>query len=305
MPFVHASNARQSCNRLECNGVSIPLALFCKSYRNDVRRAKRLAASVARYNLDNLPVYLAVPADDLALFRGELAEFPVTLVSDDDIVTANPRHDPAAYARLDGGKTQQVVKAEFWRFIDVENYICLDSDCYFIRPFRMSDFLAPDGVAFTVMHESKSLLAFAGAMRLAKIAANRGATCRDLMTYFGRTGRLWDFGPVPVVWSSRVWRDLDDKFLKPRHQTVVDAIAAHPAELSLYGEALLAFKSIPLYPIEPLFRCYHYEEEYYFWLEAGETDETLRPISAFAVSQTGTRISTSGRSSNSAACVAD
>ena len=95
------------------------------------------------------------------------------------------------------------------------------------------------------------------------------------MGLFERSGRLWDFGPIPVVWSAHVRRDLDEKYLKPRGQNFVDAIRLHPSELRWYGEALLAFRSIPLIPVEPLFRCYHYEEQYYFWRRAGETDEKL------------------------------
>ena len=29
------------------------------------------------------------------------------------------------------------------------------------------------------------------------------------------------------------------------------------------------------WPIEPIFRCYHYEEQYYFWKMAGETEEKI------------------------------
>ena len=95
------------------------------------------------------------------------------------------------------------------------------------------------------------------------------------MGLFGRTGRCWDFGPIPVVWSAQVWRDLDEKFLRPRGQDFIDAIQQHPSELRWYGEALLAYCGVPLKPVEPLFRCYHYEEQFYFWRRAGETDEQL------------------------------
>lgn len=251
------------------------LVLFCKSYRDDVMRARRLADSIARFNRDGIPFFMSVPAADVELFRDELKDRAVTIVADHDVVSANPRFDAAHFAALPGGIAQQVVKAEFWRLAGVANYVCLDSDCYFIRSFGRGDFLAPDDTPYTVMHESKALLAFAAAAGLSKIAVNRAATRRDLMAQFGREGRLWDFGPIPVVWSSVVWRDLDERYLRPRNMTIAHAIATHPAELSWYGEALLALKSIPLLPIEPLFRCYHYEEEYLFAADAGETDETL------------------------------
>ena len=251
------------------------VALFCKSYRDDVLRAKRLARSVERFNMEGLPLYVSVPSSDLALFQEHCAGLPLTLISDEEIVAANPGLDLKAFAKLPGGLAQQIVKSEFWRLGTALNYVCLDSDCYFLRPFGESDFLAPDGTPYTVMHEAKELLHFAGIAGLSKIGRNRSAEGEEIMGLFGRTGRFWDFGPVPVVWSAAVWRDLDEKFLKPRSMTFMDAIRQHPGELRWYGEALLAYRSIPLWPVEPLFRCYHYEEQYYFWKKSGETEEKI------------------------------
>jgi hypothetical protein len=72
-----------------------------------------------------------------------------------------------------------------------------------------------------------------------------------------------------------VWRDLEKHFLLPRGMTFLDAILKHPYELRWYGEAILAYKSVPLMPIEPLFRCYHYEEQFYFWKLNGENSNIV------------------------------
>ena len=58
----------------------------------------------------------------------------------------------------------------------------------------------------------------------------------------------------------------------------LDAIKLFPSEMRWYGEALLKFKSIELWPVETLFRCYHYEQQYHDAKKAGETDETLSQI---------------------------
>jgi hypothetical protein len=252
-----------------------PLVLFCKSYREDLLRAQRLAQSVARFNTDKLPFYMSVPAADLDLFRERCAGLALELLTDEEIIARNPRLDSEIYARLPGGLSQQVVKAEFWRMEITENYLCLDSDCYFLRDFRASDFLAPDGSPYTVMHEAKELLHFAALAGMGKVARDWSAHCENIKQQFERVGRSWDFGPVPVVWSAAVWRDLDARFLAPKGMTFIDAIRAHSGELGWYGEALLAYRSVPLLPVEPLFRCYHYEEQYHFWKRAGETDERV------------------------------
>jgi len=95
------------------------------------------------------------------------------------------------------------------------------------------------------------------------------------MGIFGRAGRCFDFGPTPVILSGRVWRDLDEKFLAPKGLNIIDAIELHAGELRWYGEALIAFKSMPLLPIEPIFRCYHYEEQYYMYRKIGENEAAV------------------------------
>ncbi len=251
------------------------LVFFCKTYRQDVLRARQLVRSVERFNTEGIPLYVSVPSSDLGLFREHCANLACELIADEEVIAANPALDNRAFVQLPGGLAQQVVKSEFWRSECAENYLCLDSDCYFLRPFGKHDFLSADGTPYTVMHQAKELLHFADIAGLEKVGPDRERDCREIMSLFGRHGPLWDFGPIPVVWSAKVWRDLDEKHLKPKGMNFVDAIRQHPGELRWYGEALLAYESIPLLPVEPLFRCYHYEEQYHFWRRTGETDELL------------------------------
>ena len=251
------------------------LVLFCKSYRQDLLRAVQLCRSVKEFNWDSIPFYLSVPSEDMAAFAASLKGLDVALIADAEIVAKNPRVEIDRYAKLPGDKAQQIVKAEFWRYCAAGNYLCLDSDSYFLRDFRRTDFLSPDGNPYTVMHEAKELLHFSALSGMAKIARDRQRECVDIMGIFGRNGRCFDFGPTPVIWSGRVWRDLDEKFLMPNGLNIIDASELHPGELRWYGEALLAFKGIPLVPIEPIFRCYHYEEQYYLYRKIGENETAV------------------------------
>ena len=81
---------------------------------------------------------------------------PFTLLSDEEAVGANPDLDRDRFSTLPGRISQQIVKSEFWRLRLSETYVCLDSDCYFLRPFQSADFLAPGGLPYTVMHEAKN-----------------------------------------------------------------------------------------------------------------------------------------------------
>src|SRR3990172_1751672 len=120
------------------------LVLFCKSYRQDLRRAVQLCRSVHEFNRDSIPFYLSVPAEDRDAFAESLKGLDVALIADPEIVGKNPRIEVDRLAKLPGGKAQQIVKAEFWRYGAAENYLCLDSDSYFLRDFRRVDFISPD-----------------------------------------------------------------------------------------------------------------------------------------------------------------
>lgn len=85
----------------------------------------------------------------------------------------------------------------------------------------------------------------------------------------------YHFGPTPVVWSRRVWQALDEQMLKPRNMSFADAIKEYPSELNWYGVAYLSYRPFPLYPREPVFRLYGYQEEYWRHRRLGETDAKL------------------------------
>jgi hypothetical protein len=254
------------------------VVLYCKSYSRDVRRAARLADSVRQFNAANLPFYLSCPQSDMALFRNMVGSDGVILLADEDIIAFNRLIHRSAFDALAGVVSQQIVKSEFWRLGICENYLCLDSDSYFIRDFHKGDFLTPSGVPYTVMNESLELRLFGAIRGHAKVARNIDADCQTIMDIFDRTGRHYDFGPLPVVWSRRVWADLAEKFLEPKGMSLLDAMVRFPSEMRWYGEALLKCRSIELWPVETLFRCYHYEDQYWAARKSGETDEMLSKV---------------------------
>jgi hypothetical protein len=78
-----------------------------------------------------------------------------------------------------------------------------------------------------------------------------------------------------VIWNASVWRSLHEEFLGPAKMSMFDAIDTSPNEATWYGEALLAYGAIPIYPREPLFRAYLYIEEYEADRKLGITEEVL------------------------------
>jgi Family of unknown function (DUF6492) len=236
----------------------IPLSLYCKSYATDLRRLVRLAHSIREHNVEHLPFYVSVPKQDLSLFQDHLNGLCTQLLTDENILEASPRINPAQVAAMPGSVSQQVIKSEFWRLGLSTSYLCVDSDAIFIRPFGVADFLLADGTPYTVMHESKELMMESLRRQRERILIAFNKEADQVQALFHRQGRRYDFGPFPLVWHCSVWDSLDKNYLEPKGMSFADAIQQAPSEARWYTEALLAYKAIPLMPCQAFFKVYHY-----------------------------------------------
>jgi hypothetical protein len=228
------------------------IVLYCKSYGPDVHRAKDLLESINKYNSDNIPFYISVPAADIDLFKRELGESNYTLLKDEDIDSSN-----------EGWKGQQIVKSQFWKLGLCENYVCIDSDCIFIKDFKVSDFMFDNETPYTVCHEYKSFFEFMQKYPLnfdpyESFAKER----KQIMELFGREGAIYDFGPGPTIWSAKVWKSLEDNYISTNNLKFSDLIEANGSEFTWYGEWLLHSQAIRLIPKGPLFKNYHYPHQF-------------------------------------------
>jgi len=238
--------------------MTAPIALYCKSYRTDLRRVQRLIRSIERFNTDGIPCYVSVPAVDAPLFRQELAGLKVEILDDEAIIGQNRQLDTQSVRSLPGHISQQVIKSEFWRLNLAPAYLCLDSDAFFIRPFQQSDFLLSDGTPYTVIDEGHEFLATALSTGKERVVQDFLRDATKVQALFGRQGRTYSFGPFPLLWHRAVWESLEEGYLRPNGLNFKDAILRISAESHWYGEALLKYRAIQLIPCQPLFKVYHY-----------------------------------------------
>lgn len=238
--------------------MSSSISLYCKSYRTDVKRTVRLAESVKKFNVENIPFYISVPRTDLSLFKEYLANSSAEIIEDESIIHSNPKIDIQKFQALHGGTAQQIVKSEFWRMGLSDSYACLDSDSMFIRPFYIRDFLMENSIPYTVIDEGHELLDLALGIGKREILENFFRESKEFQKIFGRSGKLYSFGPNPPIWHRAVWESLDKEYLTPLGINFYDATIKAPVDLNWYGEALLKYKAIPLVPCQPLFKVYHY-----------------------------------------------
>lgn len=252
------------------------LVLYCCTYSKDLKRVERLLRSIQKFNRDQLPVFISVPARDIDLFNKELHSFNYTLINEEDILRKNPRIDMKLLYEKRGWIQQQIIKSEFWRLDIADNYLVMDSDCIFLRDFGLEDFMAEDNIPYSIINEGKEVLQ--STERFGPKYARAGyikdrAPIRDIM---GRKGIIYDYGYAPFLWSRKVWESLDENYLKPNQMSFLDAVLSCDSEFTWYGESLIKYRAIPLYPRNELFKHYHYEHQFWADKSLGYNEEILK-----------------------------
>jgi hypothetical protein len=235
--------------------------LYCCTFRKDLKRTVKLAQSIERHNKTRIPFYISVPEGDVILFRESLKDFDVIVFDEKDIFQANPKLNIQKLYEIRGGLRQQVIKSEFWRLGISKNYLVLDADCIFIRDFGESDFIVMDDVPYSIIHEGRDLLQATERFGPKKIRQHFLADREPIKAALDRSGVTYDFGYAPFLWNRKVWDSLDRNYLTPNGMNFLDAVLLCGSEFTWYGESLINFRAIPIYPREQLFKHYHYEHQ--------------------------------------------
>lgn len=229
------------------------IVLYCKTYHKDLNRVISLVDSVKKYNRENIPFYISIPKKDEQLFKNSIDTSYVNIVFDEDIFDTNGQ----------SWHNQQIVKSNFWKLNLCKNYVCIDADSYFIRPFSVSDFMYDNKTPYTVMHEHKEFFEWCDTSNLSFDPKEIFVAERQrVMDLFNRKGIHFDFGPSPTIWSSKVWKSLENVYIRPNNFTFTQLIQTVPSEFTWYGEFLLFDETIKIIPRGPLFKVFHYKEQY-------------------------------------------
>lgn len=232
------------------------LVLFIKTYKGDFEVFKKLLASIIKYNKDNLPVIVSVNNEDFDLFNAEFKQRDFWLIKDQEIENSEIENKWIY---------QQIIKSQLHKLNVCENYVCLDSDSYFIKDFYFTDFMYSENIPYTVIHEQKDLFTWSSNNIKALGKNPKDEYLNDriyIMEKLGRKGRIYDFGPSPVIWSTKVWRSFEEQYLNKNNISLKNCLQEKSSEFTWYGEWLLKNNIIPIYPSEPLFKVFHYEKQF-------------------------------------------
>jgi hypothetical protein len=122
-----------------------------------------------------------------------------------------------------------------------------------------------------VLHQNKELFQLATDRGHEKVERALRAEAERVKAIFKRKGPNFYCAPAPFIWSAKVWQSLEVQYLEPKGIDLWDLISPELPETLIYGETLLRYRAIPLIAIEPLFRTYHYDWQYFLMKRLGET----------------------------------
>ena len=233
------------------------LILYIKTYRPDFLRVQNLLRSVEELNADNIPVYISVNDEDYRYFKNNLSG-SFTLMRDSDVVKSKMK---------DKWRHQAIVKPHIYKLGVCENYLCVDSDAMFIRPFYISDFMYDGNTPYTIMHEHKDFMDMLEVLGMDSANIFHVNALRSIRQRFGTHAKNWDYGQNPDLWSCKVWQHFVEVYLAEQKHSFESfyremELAALPHEAAIYGEYLLKTRLIDILPVEGFFKVYHYKEQY-------------------------------------------
>lgn len=231
-------------------------AFFLKTYKTDRDRVARLIYTYRQYNIDAIPLYLACAGEEQNIFS-YLEGADVRIIQEEDICEDVFVEDAGWSA---GYLNQEIYKLAFWEMGLCSNYMCIDSDAVFIRPFYMKDFMYDENTPYTSLEEDNDLksdvyynrLYWNSRMeRIKKIEDELDYHPHHLLTCHGFQ-----------IFSGAVLNSLKNDFMMPHGYTYKNLIEISPYEFTWYNLWLQKTEVISIHPIAYLFKCFHLKQHH-------------------------------------------
>lgn len=246
------------------------LGMLLKSYADDAPLVERLMESIARFNVEHLPVFVVVPPADVDRFTA-FANDDVTVL-DETPFSAHLVSEPVAGIRP-GYINQQIVKLAFWELGLLDDYFVLDSDLVFVRPFGRDDLMFDEDTPFTVLVEDNELRV--EPRYYEQYWQGREVLLRHAQALVGLDDPRLLTCHNHQVFSSTVLRSLRDDFMVPRGWTYRDLMAEAPYEFAWYNFWLQKSHAIPIHVREPLVKMFHHEGQHLEYAMRGVTEADI------------------------------
>jgi hypothetical protein len=254
-----------------------PVVIFIKSYEADFRFLRRLLISIAGNNLENIPVCVALPHNSIPDWLLELEKSKTLKIFSEEIWEDLIGESTPGYI------SQQIIKLNVDRLEVAENYLILDSDTIFLRPFFRSDFLELNtGSPYLFADEGRETLE---PFYRGYVSARRGhlELIREKLGVFSDSGAPWLEAHNSLVFSSShlsAFRSYIESGSIPGANNYIDLIDTAPYEFNWYVSwvAKQDFAGHVVKP--PIFKMWHTGEHF---LQSVMSGWTIQDVAALYV----------------------
>lgn len=231
--------------------------MFCKTYSGDLKRFELMLSSFNKHNVDNINLIVSVPESEIEMFR-KFESDTVSVISDESYAGKYFTNEKLHGLSV-GYCNQEICKLTFWESKIAKNYLCLDSDLFFIRDFHESDFMADADTPYTILVMDKDLAIekhyhdfwLWRQSFIQKIYDTVGLNDRRLRTCHGMQ-----------VLNACVLKSLKDDFMKPHNYQYADLIVIAPYEFTWYNAWFQKCGLVREMAVEPFFKTFHMRIDY-------------------------------------------
>ena len=229
--------------------------LMIKSYSKDLDHCRRLVDSINLFNVDNIFTYLVVEELDIEDFKS---------LETDLIAVVSMESIPVDFALTPingisvGYINQEITKLAFWKLGLSKNYLCLDSDCKFIRPFYKSDFMFDYETPYTFLTEDRALQA--DNVYYEQYWVSRKESILRIVDAIGYAPEFIETCHNTQVFSGKVLDHFENSFMAKKNLSYTDVLEISPYEFSWYNFWLQKNFQQDLQKREPNFLMIHTEQ---------------------------------------------
>jgi hypothetical protein len=153
---------------------------------------------------------------------------------------------------------QEITKLAFWKLGLSKNYLCLDSDCKFLRPFFKSDFMNNENVPYTFLTEDRALQADPSYYATHWVSRQRSLDL--ILEEVGFSPNYLETCHNTQIFSSKVLENFEKSFMEKKNLSLTDILAISPYEFSWYNFWLQKNFNHELIKREPNFLMVHSEQ---------------------------------------------
>lgn len=230
--------------------------MYCKTFAGDYKVFEKLVESFKNYNRDGICLVISCPEEDWNLFE-KFIDNNIIVISDESYA-AQYFVEKEVLGFSKGYINQEICKLAFSELNLACNYLCLDSDAFFIRDFYIQDFMFDENIPYSVLTMDKEL---ACEKEYQFYWDFREKQVKKIFDFLDYKTSLYKTCHNMQIMNSEVVARLKEYCLE-KNFLFKDMIEYSPFEFSWYNAALQKFKVIPVIEVEPFFKMFHIKEQY-------------------------------------------